>query len=64
MAQWMMTRKYLENWFVWIAVDVFYIAMFIFKDLYLTALLYAIFIFVCTLGYLEWKRSLLVAVPA
>ena len=64
MAQWMMTRKYLENWFVWIAVDVFYIAMFCYKALYLTALLYAIFIVVCTFGYLEWKRSLLVAVPA
>jgi nicotinamide mononucleotide transporter len=54
-----MTRKYIENWFVWIAVDVFYIAMFTFKHLYLTALLYAVFIFVCTLGYLEWKRSLM-----
>ena len=57
MAQWMMTRKYLENWLLWIAVDVFYIAMFCYKHLYLTALLYAVFIGVCTMGYLEWRRD-------
>ena len=57
MAQWMMTKKYLENWLLWIAVDVFYIAMFCFKHLYLTALLYAVFIGVCTMGYLEWRRD-------
>ena len=58
LAQWMMTRKYIENWWVWIAVDVFYIAMFAFKHLYLTAVLYAVFIGVCWFAYLEWKRSL------
>jgi len=57
LAQWMMTRKYLENWFVWIGVDVFYIAMFTFKHLYLTALLYAVFIGVCWLGYVEWRSD-------
>src|SRR5215213_1390213 len=34
-AQWMMTRKILENWAVWMAVDVVYIGMFIYKRLYL-----------------------------
>ena len=58
LAQWMMTRKYIENWFVWIAVDVFYIAMFTFKHLYLTALLYAIFIGVCWFAYVEWSAEL------
>ncbi len=33
-AQWMMTRKLLENWIVWVAVDVVYVGMFIFKDLH------------------------------
>ncbi|HEY6842545.1 MAG TPA: nicotinamide riboside transporter PnuC [Thermoanaerobaculia bacterium] len=58
LAQWMMTKKYIENWFVWIAVDVFYIAMFIFKHLYLTAALYAIFIGVCWFAFVEWRHSL------
>ncbi len=56
-AQWMLTKKYLENWIVWIAVDVVYVGMFIFKRLYMTAGLYVVFLFLCVRGYLEWKRS-------
>jgi nicotinamide mononucleotide transporter len=56
-AQWMLTRKYLENWIVWIAVDVVYVGMFIFKHLYMTAGLYAVFIALCARGYFEWKKS-------
>jgi nicotinamide mononucleotide transporter len=57
-AQWMMTRKILENWAVWVAVDVVYIAMFVFKRLYLTAGLYAVFLVLAVMGYVQWKRSL------
>ena len=58
-AQWMMTRKILENWLVWIAVDVVYVGMFIYKRLYLTAALYAVFLVLAVLGYRGWKRSLI-----
>ena len=57
-AQWMMTRKILENWAVWVAVDVVYVGMFIFKRLYLTAGLYAVFLALAVMGYIQWKRSL------
>ena len=57
-AQWMMTRKILENWAVWVAVDVVYIAMFVVKRLYLTAGLYAVFFVLAVMGYVQWKRSL------
>ena len=57
-AQWMMTRKLLENWTLWIAVDVAYIAMFIFKGLYLTAVNYAIYLVLAWMGHMTWKRSL------
>jgi len=57
-AQWMMTRKLLENWLIWIAVDVIYVGMFIFKGLYLTAFNYGIYLVLAVLGYLTWKRSL------
>lgn len=57
-AQWMMTRKLLENWIVWVSVDVVYIGMYIYKDLRVTALLYAVFLILSVMGYLEWKRSL------
>lgn len=58
LAQWQMTRKYLENWVLWIVVDVFYIAMYASKALYVTAGLYAVFIVVCAMGYRDWSRSM------
>ncbi len=57
-AQWMMTKKLLENWLVWIGVDVLYVGMFIYKGLYLTAGLYAVFLALAVTGYLDWRRSM------
>src|SRR5688572_15473113 len=57
-AQWMMTRKILENWLLWIALDVVYVPMFFSQRLYATALLYAVFLVLATMGYVEWRRSL------
>jgi len=62
-AQWMMAKKILENWIVWVAVDVVYVGMFLYKSLYLTAFLYAVFLVLATMGYMRWKKSL-AAVPA
>lgn len=62
-AQWMMTKKLLENWLVWIAVDVLYVGMFLFKGLYLTAGLYAVFLVLAVRGYLDWRRSMVVGPP-
>jgi nicotinamide mononucleotide transporter len=57
-AQWMMTRKLLENWMLWLIVDIAYIAMFMFKGLYLTAANYAVYLVLAVMGYVSWKRSL------
>lgn len=57
-AQWMMTRKKLENWLLWIALDVLYVGMFLFKELYLTAGLYAVFLVLSVRGYRDWRASL------
>ncbi len=56
-AQWMMTRKVLENWAIWIAVDVVYVGMFIYKHLYLTSGLYAGFLVLAVMGHVQWRRS-------
>lgn len=56
-AQWMMTRKLLENWLVWVAVDVVYVAMFITKGLFVTSVLYAIFLLLAAQGFFQWRRS-------
>lgn len=57
-AQFMQTRKWLENWMVWIAVDVVYVGMYVYKSLYPTAGLYAVFLILAVLGLREWKQSL------
>jgi nicotinamide mononucleotide transporter len=57
-AQWMMTKKLLENWLVWVAVDVVYIGMFIYKQLYVTSLLYLVFLVLSVMGYRQWKATL------
>jgi nicotinamide mononucleotide transporter len=57
-AQWMMTRKLLENWLLWIAVDVVYIGLFINRGLPLTAILYTVFLGLAVLGYVMWRRDL------
>lgn len=62
-AQWMMTRKLLENWIVWVAVDVVYIGMYISKSLHVTAVLYFIFLILSAVGYLQWRRSLASTAP-
>jgi nicotinamide mononucleotide transporter len=57
-AQWMLARKYLENWMVWIVLDLVYIPMFIYKGLTLTAGLYFVFLVLSIMGLVEWRRSL------
>ncbi len=56
-AQYLMARKVLESWLVWIAVDVLSIGIYLAKGLYLTLGLYALFLAMATAGFLEWKKS-------
>jgi nicotinamide mononucleotide transporter len=56
-AQWMMTRKILENWLLWIIADIVYIPMYISKHLYVTAVLYAVFLVLAGIGLVDWRRS-------
>ncbi len=57
LAQWMMTRKLLESWALWILLDSVYVGVFLVRDLKLTALLYAVFFALAILGHIQWKRS-------
>ena len=63
-AQWLATRKLLENWLLWIAADIVYIGMFVYKRLYPTAGLYAVFTVLAIAGYVQWKRTLGAPAPA
>lgn len=60
-AQWLQTRKWIENWTVWIAVDILYVGIYVAKSLYLTAALYAVFLALAVRGHLEWRRDLAAA---
>ena len=57
-AQWMMTRKELESWLFWVSVDVVAIGVYLYKDLYLTSGLYAIFLVMAISGFFAWKKAL------
>lgn len=57
-AQYLLTKKRFENWYLWMSVDVIYVYLYTYKHLYLTAILYAIFFAMCVRGYTEWKRTL------
>jgi nicotinamide mononucleotide transporter len=57
-AQWMMTRKLLENWLIWIAADLVYVPLFIQRGLPFTAVQYAVFLLLAALGWHGWRQSL------
>ncbi len=61
---WMMARKKLENWLVWLLVDSVYVGMYLYKELYLLAGLYFVFLILATDGYIKWRRAYGVAQPA
>lgn len=54
-AQWLMTRKVLEHWVLWIIANVGYIALFLQRGLTLTSILYAIFLGLAVLGLMQWR---------
>lgn len=57
-AQYLLTRKFIENWYAWITADLIYIGLYAAKGLPLTAVLYALFLLMCLAGLREWRRSL------
>jgi len=57
-AQFQMTRKILENWMLWIVVDIVSIGVYSYKALYWTAALYVILLAFCVQGYRDWTRPI------
>jgi nicotinamide mononucleotide transporter len=50
-------RKKVENWHVWIAVDILYVGLYVYKGLHLTAVLYAVFVVMAALGLRTWAQA-------
>lgn len=57
-AQFMMSKKWIQSWAVWLTVDVIYIALAAYKHLYLTSVLYLVFMALCLAGWVRWYRVL------
>ncbi len=55
-AMWMLARKYVEQWLVWIGVDAVSCGLYVYKALYFTAVLYGIYTIIAVLGYRKWKQ--------
>ena len=56
-AQYLMTRKVIEHWWVWMAADIIYIWLYASRHLYLTSLLYVVFFVMCVIGLRNWLRD-------
>ncbi len=54
---WMLARKILENWFVWIVVDSISVLLYIYKGLYPTTGLFIFYTILAIIGYYQWKKS-------
>ena len=58
-GMWMLARKYVEQWWVWMVVDAACVGLYIYKELYFTAALYALYAIVAIFGWMNWKRIML-----
>jgi len=56
-ATWMLARKILENWILWIIVDLVSMGLYLYRGLYPTLLLFAIYTTMAVIGYYKWLRS-------
>ncbi|GAA3922148.1 nicotinamide riboside transporter PnuC [Hymenobacter algoricola] len=63
-AQYLLTRKRLENWLLWIVVDVVYVPILWHKHLYPSSGLYALYLVLAVYGYIEWRRAARAAVSS
>lgn len=57
-AQWLLNLKKFENWFFWMAADVVYVPLYFVKILYLTGIVYVLFLTMCVFGVRAWDRAL------
>lgn len=57
-ATWMLAKKYIENWIIWIFVDFVSTGLYLYKNLWPTAILFLVYTVMAFFGYFEWKKNL------
>ncbi len=55
---WALARKYLEQWFVWIVVDIVTCGLYFYKDIPFKASLYGLYVVIAVFGYFKWKKTI------
>lgn len=61
-ATWMLAKKYIEHWLIWIFVDLLSAGLYVYKDLWPTVVLFLVYTVMAVIGYLEWKKDLTVQI--
>jgi len=51
-----LARRVIQNWLIWIFVDIVYVGVYFSKDLYATGIMYVLYIGIATMGYLDWRK--------
>lgn len=57
-ATWMLAQKYLEQWMLWIVVNIVSTILYFWKGLYPTGILFIVYVIVAVLGYFRWKKEM------
>jgi nicotinamide mononucleotide transporter len=58
-ATWMLARKLLENWLLWVVIDAMSMVMYIYKGLYITSVLFLVYTLMAVVGYVRWKKAMI-----
>jgi len=58
-ATWMLARKLIEQWWIWVVVNLVSLGLFIWKDLYPTSILFFFYFTMAVVGYYEWRKEML-----
>lgn len=57
-ATWMLARKIIEHWLIWIVVDALSMGLYVYKGLYLTAGLFMVYTIMAVVGYYQWRKTI------
>lgn len=59
-AMWMLSRKLVEQWLVWLVVDMISVGLYLYKGMPITAMLYTLYCALAIAGYMRWRRQVLI----
>ena len=59
-ANFLLSKRKIENWYLWILADFLYVGLFVYKEMYVSAVLYFVLMLLAIKGFLSWKNKMLV----